>query len=85
MVTLFHFTYPLWFEELGAFEREDNIAIFVDFSKRVFSEYKDKVNLWCTINEPEVFVTGGYIAGTFPPGCKADFPPPLSQSNKSRN
>jgi beta-glucosidase len=28
------------------------------------------VRLWCTINEPEVFVTSGYFSGVFPPGKK---------------
>lgn len=68
MVTLHHFTHPLWFHELGAFEKEENIAHFVKFSERVFSEYQSKVNWWCTINEPSVFTTMGYMTGTFPPG-----------------
>jgi beta-glucosidase len=31
---------------------------------------QDKVHLWCTINEPEVFATQGYFMGVFPPGKK---------------
>ncbi len=68
MVTLHHFTHPLWFEDLGAFERAANIEHFVAFGERMFREYADGVDLWCTINEPGVCVTMGYVLGRFPPG-----------------
>ena len=42
MITLHHFSHPLWFEQLGAFENEENIKYFVEFSKLVFSCYRDK-------------------------------------------
>jgi beta-glucosidase len=68
MITLHHFTHPLWFEQLGAFEKEENIKHFVEFSKLVFVRYRDRVSLWVTINEPNVFVTSGYFNTVFPPG-----------------
>jgi len=68
MVTLLHFTWPSWFEELGAFEREENIAIFQRFCERVFGEYGHRARLWCTINEVEVVSLIGYLLGMFPPG-----------------
>ncbi len=68
MITLHHFTHPLWFEQLGAFEKEENITHFVEFSKLVFARYKDRVKLWVTLNEPNVFVTSGYFNTVFPPG-----------------
>jgi len=70
VLTLHHFTHPLWFDRLGAFEKEDNIRIFVSFCKRVFNEYSSKVDFWCTINEPAVVATQGYFNGLFPPGKK---------------
>lgn len=70
MVTLHHFTHPLWFEDLGSFEKEENLAHFVRFSERMFREYGAKVRLWCTINEPAVFATQGWFGGIFPPGKK---------------
>ena len=70
VLTLHHFTHPLWFDKLGAFEKEENIPIFVSFCKRVFKEYSSKVNFWCTINEPGVVATQGYFSGMFPPGKK---------------
>jgi beta-glucosidase len=71
MITLHHFTHPIWFEKLGGFAETKNIAHFVKFSETVFKEYSTKVKLWCTINEPEVFFYFGYIDGTFPPGVKS--------------
>ena len=31
--TLHHFTHPLWFEDAGAFGKEENIAAFVEYAK----------------------------------------------------
>jgi len=67
MVTLHHFTDPLWFTEKGGFEKEENIEAFVQFSRRVFEKLAPYVDLWCTINEPTVVAFSGYILGHFPP------------------
>ncbi|MFW6369087.1 MAG: glycoside hydrolase family 1 protein, partial [Myxococcota bacterium] len=69
MVTFLHFTHPIWFDELGAFEKEENIRFFVRFCEKVFTAYSDRVKLWCTINEPEVVSLTGYLLGLFPPGA----------------
>ena len=37
VVTLHHFTHPIWFEELGAFEKVDNSKHFIEFSEIVFN------------------------------------------------
>ena len=68
VLTLHHFTHPLWFDKLGAFENKENINLFVSFCERVFNEYSNKVDYWCTINEPAVIATQGYFNGLFPPG-----------------
>ncbi|CAN0094528.1 unnamed protein product [Ectocarpus sp. 6 AP-2014] len=68
MVTLLHFTHPLWLEDRGGFEDGASPAAFVAFSRRMYREYGGKVSLWCTINEPEVCTANGYAIGMFPPG-----------------
>ena len=68
MVTLHHFCHPMWFEEQGAFEKEENLKHFVDFSEVVFNALKGRVSNWCTLNEPAVFVIAAYFDGHFPPG-----------------
>ncbi|MEE2752164.1 MAG: glycoside hydrolase family 1 protein [Myxococcota bacterium] len=70
MVTLHHFTNPLWFEDMGAFEHEENIAHFVRFARKMFEEYGSKVSRWCTINESGPYSVMGYGLGVFPPGVK---------------
>jgi beta-glucosidase len=67
MVTIHHFTNPLWFKQLGDFEKSENIHHLVDFARFAFTEFK-QVKKWCTINEPNVYATEGYIMGHFPPG-----------------
>ena len=71
VITLHHFTHPLWFDRIGAFEKEENLSYFISFCERVFKEYSDKVSFWCTINEPAVVATQGYFTGLFPPGKKS--------------
>ena len=70
VVTLHHFTHPIWFEKLGAFEKRENIDHFIEYSEYAFDNLKDLVPIWCTINEPSVFVSQGYFNGIFPPGKK---------------
>jgi beta-glucosidase len=68
MVTLHHFSDPLWLMEMGGWEHEDTPALFNDFSRKIVEALKDEVNLWCTINEPNVYIFGAYVDGSFPPG-----------------
>ncbi len=70
MVTLHHFTNPLWFEDMGGFEKAENIEYFVRFATRVFEEYGAKVPRWCTFNESAPYSVMGYGLGVFPPGVK---------------
>lgn len=68
MVTLHHFTNPLWWEDLGAFENESNIIYWIRFCSKMFDVLSDRVEWWCTINEPAVYASMGYVLGEFPPG-----------------
>jgi len=68
MVTLHHFTNPLWVEELGGWENDALIKSFETYVWRVVEGLHEYVDLWCTINEPNVFAASGYLLGDFPPG-----------------
>jgi beta-glucosidase len=72
MVTLHHFSNPIWFEEKGAFLAPDAIAIFTHFVSRVIEELGDLCDLWCTINEPNVYSVVGFLLGTWPPGHQGE-------------
>ena len=36
LATLHHFVHPQWFEELGAFEKEENVSLFLDWVRTAF-------------------------------------------------
>jgi beta-glucosidase len=71
MVTLHHFTDPLWLMELGGWENPLAEGFFSRFTGRVVEALGDQVNLWCTVNEPIVYAVSGYLEGIFPPGAKS--------------
>ncbi len=60
MATMHHFTHPQWFEDLGGFEREENIPYFVEYCKRLFAMFGRRIKLWATFNEPTVRCTAIY-------------------------
>ncbi|MCS7221772.1 MAG: glycoside hydrolase family 1 protein [Anaerolineae bacterium] len=68
MVTLHHFTDPLWVAHSGGWENPGIIERFRRFVRYTVGELGDLVRMWCTINEPNIYVAFGYIRGVFPPG-----------------
>lgn len=72
MVTLHHFTIPLWLDRQGGFATEAAVPLFTRFVGRCVAVLGDLCDLWCTINELNVYATLGYITGLFPPGRKGD-------------
>jgi beta-glucosidase len=71
VLTLFHFSLPVWFAERGGFEKKSNIAYFLRFAKKLMTELRDEVTYVITINEPEVYTQEGYITPHFPPQTKS--------------
>ena len=68
LVSLHHFTDPLWVTEKGGWETEAIVPLFERYVRKVVEALKEYVTLWCTINEPNVYALGGYLQGAFPPG-----------------
>ena len=68
IVTLHHFTDPLWFAERGGFADDINIQYFVRFVKYAVENLSDLCDFWVTINEPNIYAVLGYLMGSFPPG-----------------
>lgn len=68
VVTLHHFSDPLWLVEQGGWENEGIAAWFEAYVRRVVEALKEYVSMWCTINEPNVYAASGYLLGDFPPG-----------------
>ena len=68
LVTLHHFTDPLWFADRGGFTKVENIRYFVRYVKYVVEHLQDLCDFWITINEPNVYAILGYLFGSYPPG-----------------
>jgi beta-glucosidase len=68
MVTLHHFTDPLWLADFGGWETELVIEYFEKYTRKVVEALKEYASLWITINEPNVLTTFAYVIGNFPPG-----------------
>ncbi len=71
MVTLHHYTDPLWLTEQGAWETEAVVPLFDKFVRRTVDALKEYCTLWCTVNEPTGYALNGYVAGgvgVWPPG-----------------
>ncbi len=71
MVTLFHFTTPLWLARQGGWTSPSSIGHFRRFVRYVVEQLGDLVTLWCTINEPNVYAALGYLLGEHAPGKKS--------------
>ncbi len=70
MLTLFHFTVPKWIQAEGGWTNNETKKHFIDFSKKVMTDFDGMVDFWITFNEPQIFATMAYTFGFFPPGIK---------------
>ncbi len=69
MVTLYHFTLPIWVAKKGGWLADETPALFERYVRRVVEALGDGVDWYCTINEPGVVAYGGYMGAIgFPPG-----------------
>lgn len=70
MVTLHHFSNPLWLAEKGGWTNPDVVPYFTRYVNQVVNALGDYATRWCTINEPNVYASLGYVTGEFPPGVR---------------
>ncbi|MES1171876.1 MAG: family 1 glycosylhydrolase [Bacteroidota bacterium] len=70
MLNLYHFTLPRWLAARGGWEAAGAPEAFAAFAARAADAFGDLVDLWCTLNEPNVYVSKGYLAGQWPPGVR---------------
>ena len=71
MVTLFHFTSPLWVASQGGWSNPATVGRFRRFVRHTVDQLGDLATLWCTINEPNVYAALGYLLGEHAPGKKS--------------
>ncbi len=77
VVTLFHYVSPAWFFEPDAhgrrgWERSDALTLWQAYVDAVANNFIPDVRIWCTLNEPMVYLYDGYVLGSYPPGEKRD-------------
>jgi len=70
LITLHHFSDPLWLVERGGWENEQAVEFFPAYARKTVEALKDYCNLWVTINEPNLYAILSYLLGDFPPGKK---------------
>lgn len=70
IITLHHFTNPLWFYEIGSWEKKENLKYFERYVKYIIPFFKDKVKYWLTVNEPNIYTLNHYFLGLWFPKKK---------------
>lgn len=71
VLNIWHWTHPVWFEDLGAFKNKANLKHFGRFVEKLMDEYGSDLNYIVTINEPNVYVSFSYLKGEWPPAEKS--------------
>jgi beta-glucosidase len=67
IVTLHHFTNPLWLSDAGGWHQPQVVTRFAMYTDQVARRLGDLVRWWVTINEPMVFGLFGNLTGAWPP------------------
>lgn len=71
LLTLYHFSHPVWFAQMGGFLHPDALSIFARYTQQVLDCLGDIVDEYITINEPNVYATQCYFFNLWPPGEKS--------------
>jgi beta-glucosidase len=70
VVTLHHFSNPMWLADQDGWMNPEVVTYFERYVRKAVHSLKDLVKIWVTINEPNVYAVFGYLDGLFPPGIK---------------
>ena len=68
VVTINHFTLPVWLFEKGGWLAEKSEHIFNNFVEKTVTALGKDVTYWITLNEPAGNIYSAYIEGSWPPG-----------------
>ncbi|MDD2703438.1 MAG: glycoside hydrolase family 1 protein [Candidatus Omnitrophica bacterium] len=71
IVTLHHFTNPLWLAEKGGWLAPGAIESFLRYVRIIVEAYAEDVKYWVTVNEPMVYAHQSYVLGNWPPQEKS--------------
>ncbi len=71
MVTLHHFTNPIWFSASGGWTDRHSVDRFLRYCDVVTRALAKHVHFWITINEPTIYFSHAYMFGVWPPQEKS--------------
>jgi beta-glucosidase len=67
LVTLYHWTVPLWFRDKGGWLNDGAVRAFTRFATKMAECLGGYVTHWITLNEPEIYAANSYLTGVWPP------------------
>lgn len=70
ILTLNHFTVPIWFADKGNWLSERSVEYFTRFAEKALKELGNRVEYWITINEPHMLAFIPYFYGKWTPCIK---------------
>lgn len=71
MVTIWHWTLPEWFSNMGGWQNKKSCEYFMQYVKFTVPKLHELVDYWIILNEPEIYVSLAYYHGIIPPKNKS--------------
>lgn len=66
-VTLHHFTNPKWVADLGGWTNHNISTLFANYTKKCAEEFGNLIDVYLTINEPQVYSLQTFLFAKWPP------------------
>jgi len=73
VITLNHWTLPLWFSKKYGWHKKESVEKFSVYCRKVMEGLGAEMDMIITLNEPRLTINRGYGKGDFPPGKKNPF------------
>jgi beta-glucosidase len=67
-MTLYHWDLPQALEDAGGWPERDTAARFAEYAALVYERFRDRIDVWTTLNEPWCAAYLGYASGSHAPG-----------------